>query len=140
MNMELVLCSQAQYLCEARRGAEVFVFDAVLCVLLCSVVRAAVLQGAAGARARARAPAARQIAAAGPGELVARAERGLGAAVQDALRVAHVRLCAASPLAKHRGLSPSLCSHHQSRFTISRTSRVDYIIFVHAHLQLRRAC
>ena len=35
MNMELVLCSQAQYLCEARRGAEVFVFDAVLCVLLC---------------------------------------------------------------------------------------------------------
>ena len=116
-----------------RRGVRVW------CGALCTV-RAAVLQGAARARARARAPAARQIAAAGPGELVARAERGLRAAVQDALRVAHVRLCATSPLAKHRGLSPSLCSHHQSRFTISRTSRVDYIIFLHAHLQLRRAC
>lgn len=55
-------------------------------------LRAAVLQGAAGARARARASPARQVAAARPGELVARAERGLGAAVQDALRVANVRL------------------------------------------------
>lgn len=75
----------------ARRGV------CAQCGALCSV-RAAVLQGAAGARSRARAPAARQIAAAGPGELVARAERRLGATVQDALRVAHVRLCAALPL------------------------------------------